>query len=165
MEEGLREQIISAFPAPSVDIRTYSPMALAFLGDGVYSMIVRTLVVSKGSRQAEKLHNETSLLVRASAQAAIVRALQEDLTEEEMTMVRRGRNSNPVHHTRHASLEDYLAATGLECLIGWLYLQDRTDRILELLAAGMEKAGLYRDGKIQRPAGGRNGKGHDKRRN
>ncbi len=164
MEESLRDQIMGAFPAPSVDIRTYSPLALAFLGDGVYSMIVRTLVVSKGNRQAEKLHNETSLLVRASAQAAIGDALQDLLTEEEAALYRRGKNANPVHHTRNASMEDYLKATGLECLVGWLYLQDRTGRILELMAAGMERAGLYKDGKIRRPVKGGNGNRHDKRR-
>ena len=138
MEESLRQQILTAFPQKTVDIRTYSPMALAFLGDAVYSLLIRTIVVSRGNRQAEKLHRETSSLVRASAQAAIGDAIWDMLTPEEQTFYKRGKNSNPSHHTRNASLQDYLKATALECLIGYLYLQDKNDRILELLAFGIK---------------------------
>ena len=108
MEESLRQQILTAFPQKTVDIRTYSPMALALL--------IRTIVVSRGNRQAEKLHRETSSLVRASAQAAIGDAIWDMLTPEEQTIYKRGKNSNPSHHTRNASLQDYLKATALECL-------------------------------------------------
>ena len=121
MEESLRQQILAAFPHSPVDIRTYSPMAFAFLGDAVYSLVVRTMVISKGNRQAEKLHNETSLLVRASTQAAIGESIQDLLTDE-----------------------DYQKATGLECLCGYLYLQDRTGRMLDLLREGMDRAGVIR---------------------
>ena len=86
MEESLRQQILTAFPQKTVDIRTYSPMALAFLGDAVYSLLIRTIVVSRGNRQAEKLHRETSSLVRASAQAAIGDAIWDMLTPEEQTI-------------------------------------------------------------------------------
>lgn len=132
----LRQEILEVFPLKPVDIRTYSPGALAFLGDAVYSLIVRTILVSKGNRQAEKLHNESVRYVCASYQAAIGDAIQDMLTEEEKKIYKRGRNSNPYHHTKSTSLEEYLKATALETLCGYLYLQDRTDRILVLLREG-----------------------------
>lgn len=142
MEKGLREEILQVFPQKEVDIRTYSPLGLAFLGDGVYSVIVRTMVISKGNRQAEKLHNETRTLVSAAAQAKIGDAIADLLTEEEAAIYRRGRNSNPYHHAKNASMEDYLKATALETLCGYLYLKDETARFLALLKAGIERAGL-----------------------
>lgn len=142
MEKGLREEILESFPQKQTDIRMYSPLALAFLGDGVYSLIVRTMVISKGNRQAEKLHNDTRKYVSAQAQAQIGDAIQELLTEEEARIYRRGRNANPYHHAKNATLEEYLKATALETLCGYLYLKDETARFLELLKAGIERAGI-----------------------
>lgn len=142
MEKGLREEILERFPQKQTDIRMYSPLALAFLGDGVYSLIVRTMVISKGNRQAEKLHNDTRKYVSAQAQARIGDAIQEFLTEEEARIYRRGRNANPYHHAKNATLEEYLKATALETLCGYLYLKDETARFLELLKAGSERAGI-----------------------
>ena len=104
MEKGLREEIRECFPQKQMDLRMYSPLALAFLGDGVYSLIVRTMVISKGNRQAEKLHNDTRKYVSAQAQARIGDAIQELLTEEEARIYRRGRNANPYHHAKNATL-------------------------------------------------------------
>ena len=120
------------------DIRTFSPLALAFLGDAVYSLIIRTSVLAKGNRQAEKLHNETTRLVRAQKQAAIGKAIYDLLTTEEKKVYRRGRNSHPMHHAKGASLEEYLQATALETLCGYLYLQGRTERLMELLRTGLQ---------------------------
>ena len=142
MEKGLRDQILGCFPQKQTDIRMYSPLALAFLGDGVYSLIVRTMVISKGNRQAEKLHNDTRKYVTAQAQARIGDAIQELLTEEEARIYRRGRNANPYHHAKNATLEEHLKATALETLCGYLYLKDETARFLELLKAGIERAGI-----------------------
>ncbi len=142
MEKSLREEVLEAFPQKEVDIRTYSPLSLAFLGDGVYSLIVRTMAISKGNRQAEKLHNDTRKYVSAQAQARIGDAIQELLTEEEARIYRRGRNSNPYHHAKNATLEEYLKATALETLCGYLYLKDDTARFLELMKAGIQRAGI-----------------------
>lgn len=135
--ETLRQAVMAAFPHREVDIRTYSPAALAFLGDAVYSLVVRTAIVAKGNRQAEKLHNESVRYVCAAFQAAVGDAVYGMLTEEEKKMYRRGRNSNPYHHSKSASLEDYLKATALETLCGYLYLEDRMDRLLEILREGI----------------------------
>ena len=140
MEESLRTLILKEFPHDEIDIRTYSPGTLAFLGDAVYSLVIRTILVSKGNRQAEKLHNETTYYVRAEQQADIGLAVYDLMTEEEKKVYRRGRNSNPYHHAKSSSLEEYLQATALEALCGYLYLQDRTDRLLELLREGIRRA-------------------------
>lgn len=121
----------------NVDIRTYSPLALAFLGDAVYSLFIRTTVVSRGNRQAEKLHNETTRMVRAQKQAAIGKAVYDLLTPQEQKVYRRGRNSHPMHHAKGSSLEEYLQATALETLCGYLFLQGETERIAEILRTGI----------------------------
>ena len=100
MEESLRTLILKEFPHEEIDIRTYSPGTLAFLGDAVYSLVIRTILVSKGNRQVEKLHNETTYYVRAEQQAAIGMAVYDLMTEEEKKVYRRGRNSNPYHHAK-----------------------------------------------------------------
>ena len=108
-------------------------MALAFLGDAVFSLVIRTVVLSQGSRQAEKLHNETNRIVRASMQAKLIDAMQPFLTDEEAAIYRRGRNANPHHKAHSATEEDYRKATALETLCGYLYLKGETARFLQLL--------------------------------
>jgi ribonuclease-3 family protein len=137
-----REEILRYFPQEKADIRSYSPLPLAFLGDAVYSLIIRTAVVSKGNRQAAKLHNETKRLVSAKAQAMVGDAIQEILEPEEARIYKRGLNSNPYHHAKNQLLSDYLKATALETLCGYLYLQDQNERLLGLIREGMERAGL-----------------------
>ncbi len=136
---SLREQIAAAFPHGEADIRSYSPLALAFLGDAVYSLIIRTALLDRGNRQAEKLHNESTYYVCASAQAALADAVTDLLTAEEAAVYRRGRNANPFHYARSASAADYRKATALECLCGWLWMQDRTERLVELIRTGLER--------------------------
>ena len=136
---SMRNQIRREFPHGEVDVRTYSPLALAFLGDGVYSLIIRTMIVEQGNRPAEKLHNETKRYVSAAAQAKIGDAIQDLLTPEERRIYRSGQHANPEHPARSVDRETYMKATALEALCGWLYLQDRTDRFLELLRTGMER--------------------------
>lgn len=146
MEEGrlstaslsLEEAIRNAFAIEKKDIRTYSPLALAFLGDAVYSLAIRTLIVAKGNCGADRLHRESSALVKASAQAALAEAIRPLLTEEETVILRRGHNANPPHSAKNSSREDYLDATAVEALFGYLYLAGREDRILQLLKAGLD---------------------------
>ena len=143
MSEDFRSLVLRFFPVErEADIRTYSPLALAFLGDGIYSLAMRTLVVAKGNRQAEKLHRETSRLVCAGAQAAVGDALRDILTPEEYTIYKRGRNANPYHHAKNATAEEYLKATALEALCGYLYLRGETERMMALLREGLVRTGL-----------------------
>ena len=134
MAQSLNDLILEQFPTEKkTEPEQYSPLALAFLGDAVFSLIIRTVVLSQGSRQAEKLHNETNRIVRASMQAKLIDAMQPFLTDEEAAIYRRGRNANPHHKAHSATEEDYRKATALETLCGYLYLKGETARFLQLL--------------------------------
>lgn len=109
------------------DLRTVSPLTLAFLGDGVYGLLVRERLVREANRPAGELHRESVELVRAEAQSAAVDRLLPLLTEEEAAVFRRGRNA---HTSRTGS--EYHRATGLEALFGWLYLKGEQNRLREL---------------------------------
>ena len=116
-----------------VDLHTLSPLALAFVGDGVYSLLVRERLLSQANRPVSELHSQSVRDVRAEAQAAAMDRLRPLLTEEEEAVFKRGRNA---HSTRTGA--DYHRATGLEALFGWLYLNDEHPRLNELFAKIME---------------------------
>lgn len=141
MEEklSLLQSIKGAFSCEAVDIRTYSPLTLAFLGDCVFEIVIRTVIVERGNRQTHSLHKEKARIVNAVTQARMAEALEETLTEEELSVYRRGRNAKSYTSAKNASISDYRKATGLEALFGYLYLLDRMDRILELLQTGLGK--------------------------
>ena len=122
-----------------VDVRSYSPLVLAYIGDAVYELMIRSKVINHGSMQVNKMHKHSAALVKASAQAQLIKALQEELTEEELAVFRRGRNTSPHSVPQNASRADYQAATGLEALFGWLWLQGRTERLNQLFAVIMEE--------------------------
>lgn len=140
MEESLTilEQIKKSFGCKEVNVKTYSPLALAFLGDCVYDLIIRTIVVEQGNRSPRDLHKRTSSYVKASTQAYMIEALQEQLEEEEKAVYKRGRNAKSYTTAKNASVVDYRKATGFEALIGYLYLQNRMDRILELVKTALK---------------------------
>lgn len=139
---SLAEQIKRAFPCGEVDIRTYSPLTLAYIGDSIYDVIVRTVVVGRGNKRAGDLHKASIRYVNAGTQAALIDALREDLTEEEMAVYKRGRNAKSYTMAKNASVMEYRKATGMEALIGYLYLQGEMERILELLQIGLHKIDL-----------------------
>ncbi len=140
--DGLLAGILETFPGKKQDIRTYSPLTLAYIGDAVYDLIIRTVVVGRANRPANELHHTTVKYVSANAQSKIVQALMEEFTEEEQSIYRRGKNSKPHTTAKNASVTDYLKATGFEAVVGYLYLTDRTDRVLELVKKGLELAGM-----------------------
>ena len=119
------------------DLRTYSPLTLAYLGDGVYDLLIRTILVKKGNRPVNALHKKASSLVKASAQSQLMEVLESMLTEEELAVYRRGRNAHSPTMARHATMADYRRATGFEALIGYLYLKEDYGRILELIRLGI----------------------------
>ena len=116
--ESYMQQI---FQMQEVDIREYSPLTLAYIGDSIYDLIIKSLVVNEGNKQVQKLHRQTSSLVQASAQSQMMRAMQGHLTEEEHTVYKRGRNSKSVSPAKNQSITDYRRATGFEALLGYLY--------------------------------------------
>lgn len=132
------ESILSFFDIEEKDIRTYSPLTLAFLGDAVYELVIRTLVVGKGNTSPAKLHKTSSSFEKAAAQSALLDRIEEELTDDEMDFVRRGRNSKPRTMAKNASTKDYLKATGLETLIGYLYIKGDEERLFYLMEKGIE---------------------------
>lgn len=126
------------FQMEEVDIREYSPLTLAYIGDCVYDLVIKSLVINEGNKQVNKLHQETSKLVQASAQSLIMRTMQEHLTEEEHAVYKRGRNAKSVSPAKNQSITDYRRATGFEALLGYLYLKKDYKRLLDLVKIGLD---------------------------
>lgn len=144
---SLLQQIKAVFPGKQQDVRGYSPLALAYIGDAVYDLIIRTVVVERANRPANDLHRITVKYVNATAQARIVDVLMDRLTEEEAAVYRRGKNSKPHTMAKNATAAEYLKATGFEAVIGFLYLTDRMERVLELVKTGIAEAEIAGKGK------------------
>lgn len=130
-------QLKELFQLEDKDIRTYSPLTLAYLGDAVYEIIIRTILVKKGNCPVNELHKRASELVKAAAQSAIIQRIEELLDEEEHSVYKRGRNAHSGSMAKNAKMSDYRRATGFEALIGYLYLQNKYMRIVELVRAGI----------------------------
>lgn len=121
------------------DIKTFSPLTLAYIGDSIYDLIIRTIVVENGNAPVNKLHKRVSKIVQATAQAELFFTIQDRLTEEEMAVYKRGRNAKSFTSAKNAGIIEYRTATGVEALLGYLYLNDRIDRIMELIKPQIEK--------------------------
>lgn len=149
MEESIKEdsikensflnQLRSVFAVESKEVRTFSPLTLAYLGDAVYELIIRSLVVSQGNASPNRLNKKCSQLAKASSQALIMKYLKPQLSEIELSMYKTGRNAKSYTKAKNASHHDYREATGFECLIGYLYLMDEQSRILSLVKKGLEE--------------------------
>lgn len=139
---GIDSYIKEQFDIPEVDIHTYSPLALAYIGDGVFDLVVRTVIVGKGNTKPNQLHLRASQIVKAQTQAQMVGALEDVLSEEEKDVYRRGRNAKSQSTAKNASLADYRKATGFEALVGYLYLTDRFQRVVELTKIAANKLEL-----------------------
>ncbi len=144
MEESMSlfSAIKREFSCGSADIKTYSPLTLAFVGDAVYDLIVRSLVAAGANASPNLLHKKKSGIVKAGVQAACAQALLDELSEEEMAVYKRGRNAHSHSVAKNASVGDYRKATGLEALYGFLYLTDRMDRLFYLIKRSFEKTGI-----------------------
>lgn len=138
MEKGLA-YLKETFELEYQDIRTYSPLTLAYIGDAIYELVIRTILVEKGNTQVNKLHKRASRLVNASAQSAMIEKLKPYLTEEEMGVFKRGRNAKAATMAKNATMSDYRRATGFEALMGYLYLTEQWERMLELMKTGIRE--------------------------
>lgn len=119
------------------DLRSYSPLTLAYIGDGVYELIIRTILVKRGNCPVNQLHRKASSLVKAAAQSAIMEVIEGELTQEELSVYRRGRNAHSPTMAKHATMADYRRATGFEALMGYLYLKGDYTRMLTLIRMGI----------------------------
>ena len=142
MEKSVGFEFVSymneLFQMEEVDIREYSPLTLAYIGDCVYDLVIKSLVINVGNKQVNKLHQETSSLVQASTQSLMMRTMQQHLTEEEHVVYKRGRNAKSVSPAKNQSITDYRRATGFEALLGYLYLKKDYKRLLDLIKVGLD---------------------------
>ncbi len=141
MEESidLYDTILNEFEIKKQSINTYSPLTLAYIGDGIYETVIRSLVVGHGNGQVNKLHKKSSSLVKAETQSKIIKLLLDELTQEELQIFKRGRNAHSFTSAKNASAADYHMATGFEAVMGYLYMEGRIQRIFELVKHGLEK--------------------------
>ena len=142
MEESINfefhDYITEVLNLQEVDAASYSPLVLAYIGDCVYDLAIKTMIISRGNKQVQKLHEETSRIVQASTQSLMMRTMQEHLTEEEHAVYRRGRNAKSVSPAKNQSITDYRRATGFEALIGYLYLKKEYKRLMDLVKTGLD---------------------------
>lgn len=145
MEESIKIPSLmkEALQLEPIDVCSYSPLALAYMGDAVYEVLIRTRVMNRGSMQVNKMHKKSASLVKAEAQARMIQALQEELTEEETAVYKRGRNAHSASSAKNASIRDYRMATGFEALVGYLYLIGQYERLLKLVHDGLERIGEF----------------------
>jgi len=137
MEKAIKE----TFQMPDINADQYSPLTLAYMGDCAYEIVIRTLLVHKGNTHVDRLNKRASNLAKAATQSQMIGAIQESLTEEELTIYKRGRNAKSYTSAKNASINDYRRATGFEALIGWLYLKGEFQRMTELIRLGFEGIG------------------------
>ena len=107
-------------------------------GDAIYEIVIRTIVMSAGNMSVNKYHKKSSSMVKASAQKEVFEKIEPFLTDEEMAVYKRGRNSKSGSVAKNASMMDYRKATGVEALVGYLYLAGDMDRIIELIGIGFD---------------------------
>ncbi len=136
MDESMK-YFLEQFQLEEADIRRYSPLTLAYIGDAVYEMIVRSVLVMRGDRPVQEFHRQASQLSRAGRQAQMADAVLPILTQEEADILRRGRNAHPNTRAKHATMAEYRKATGLEALMGYLYLRYQWNRLTDLIKLGM----------------------------
>ncbi len=127
-------------PLSEPQARMYSPLTLAFLGDAVYSLLVRNMLSLAANKPTGKLHKESINYVNAAFQAQMIKELLPVLTEDETSVFKRGRNAHSSHSPKNQSDADYRYATGLETLYGYLYLCGNAERIKELFELSTYKA-------------------------
>lgn len=134
----MEKAIKTTFSIPDIDPNQYSPLTLAYMGDCAYEIVVRTLLVHKGNTHVDRLNKRASNLAKATTQALMITAIMEHLTEEEVTIYKRGRNAKSYTSAKNASINEYRRATGFEALIGWLYLKGEFDRMTKIIRLGFE---------------------------
>ena len=133
MEQSLIQKIKEGLYLDGLDPKSSSPLSLAYIGDAIYEIVIRTIVMSAGNMSVNKYHKKSSSMVKASAQKEVFEKIEPFLTEEEMAVYKRGRNSKS-----GSVAKNYRKATGVEALVGYLYLAGDMDRIIELIGIGFD---------------------------
>lgn len=135
---GTTDYLSEVFGLEQQDIRAYSPLTLAYIGDAAYEIVIRTILVRKANMQVNKLHRHAAALVKAEKQSEMIEKLQPLFTEEEKQIYKRGRNAKSYTKAKNASTIDYRRATGFEAVMGYLYLKGDYTRMIDLIRAGLK---------------------------
>ena len=122
-----------------------SPLVLAYIGDSIYDLVIKTWVIEQGNMQVNKLNKKTSSIVKAESQSAMIGVIEPMLSEHEEAVYKRGRNAKSYTSAKNASIGDYRRATGFEALMGYLYLSGQYERMMELVKAGLESLMRYNE--------------------
>lgn len=148
MEESLNfSNIKKNLHIEDKDIRTFSSLSLAYIGDTIFDLLIRSMVLANGNTPVSKMHKTCSGIVCATSQSEMIDAIYDDLTEEEKEVVLRGRNAKSKTTAKNASILDYRKATSLEALLGYLYMEEKIDRLYELVTLGLKKTGRIKNEK------------------
>lgn len=141
---GLSAQIIRSFGKEKQDNNLLSPLNLAYIGDAIYEVVIRTAILEEGNAPVNKLNARARKFVKAQSQAVFMHSLlqAEVLTEFEVSIYKRGRNAKSNTSAKNASLQDYRTATGFEALLGYLYLEGQMERLLDLVKQAAELTGF-----------------------
>lgn len=144
VEQGISDQIIKSFGKEKQDTNLLSPLNLAYIGDAIYEVVIRTVVLEHGNAPVNKLNAKAREFVKAKSQAMLMHhlLLADILTEKEITIYKRGRNAKSNTSAKNASLQDYRIATGFEALLGYFYLEGQMERLLHVVKQSIELAGL-----------------------
>ena len=126
------------FDLPDIDVRTCPPLTLAYIGDAVYGLVIRSIVLGDGKGKVNTLHRHTSHLVKAASQSEMLEYLFPVMTKEEYAVYKRGRNAKSFTKAKNATIVEYRRATGFEAVMGYLYLTDSFDRLMELVDIGLK---------------------------
>lgn len=116
----------------------YSPLVLAYIGDAVFDIIVRSILVSHSNAPVNTLNRKASRMVRATAQSEMVDIIEPMFTEKEAAIYRRGKSAKTATTAKNAGIAEYHRATGFEAVLGYLYLNDEDDRLMELAEAALK---------------------------
>ncbi|MBE5936134.1 MAG: ribonuclease III [Lachnospiraceae bacterium] len=139
MNELSFNNIKNVFNIEDKDIKTISPLVFAYVGDSVYDLIIKSILVARGNIPVNNLHKKASSLVKAEAQVRMYNAVKDILDEDEQSVFRRGRNAKSYTTAKNATKIDYRMATGYEALIGYLYMEDKIERIYQLVSVGLKE--------------------------
>lgn len=142
MDRDSLSVIKEGFELPDMVPAQMAGLTLAYIGDCIYELVVRTVLIEKGISHVSELSKKATGIVRAEAQKNVFHVIEPELTEEELAAFKRGRNVKSSTSAKHASIQDYRVATGFEALMGYLYMSGRMDRIVELVRKGLEGARL-----------------------
>lgn len=132
------EELYKQFNLEFSDVNQYPPLDLAYIGDCVYELCIRTCLLGEGAQSVDKLNRKASNLAKAVTQARMITGILDQLSDEELIIYKRGRNAKSYSPAKNATLGDYHRATGFEALIGYLYLKKEYERMYSLINMGWE---------------------------